>query len=51
MDLLMNILLVGKAKKNDANLGLTRTEVIDTERKLLNSITLGTPIQFLMILS
>lgn len=50
MDLLMNILLVGKAK-NNANLGLTRTEVIDTERKLLNSITLGTPIQFLMTLS
>jgi len=25
---------------------LTRTEVIDTERKLLNSITLATPIQF-----
>ncbi|EOU1948872.1 phytase, partial [Clostridium perfringens] len=35
-----------KGEKNDANLGLTRTEVIDTERKLLNSITLGTPIQF-----
>ena len=35
-----------KGEKNDANLCLTRTEVIDTERKLLNSITLATPIQF-----
>ncbi|MDK0617415.1 phytase [Clostridium perfringens] len=35
-----------KGTKNAANLGLTREEVIDTERNLLNSITLGTPIQF-----
>ncbi|EGT2192535.1 fused DSP-PTPase phosphatase/NAD kinase-like protein [Clostridium perfringens] len=35
-----------KGAKNDANLGLTREDVIDTEINLLNSITLGTPIQF-----